>query len=125
MKKLYLLIILFVLTASALWAQAPNLQKAVSIGGSQNDFGADIHQTTDSGYIVAGQTESNIGNLTSAYGNEDFLIVKLNKNLTVKWLKAFGGIGDEKAFSVQQTKDGGYIAAGQAGSSSGQVTGNH
>jgi hypothetical protein len=97
MKKLYLLIILPALTASALWAQAPNLQKAVSIGGSQNDFGADIHQTTDSGYIVAGQTKSNIGNLTGAYGNEDFLIVKLNKNLTIKWLKAFGGIGDEKA----------------------------
>ena len=124
MKKISTLILL-VITGYLLQAQAPNLQVEKSLGGSENEFAFDIHQISDGGYIIGGQTASNDGNVTGNHGDEDFWIVKLNKNGSIKWQKALGGLGDESAFSVQETKDGGFVAAGQAGFSSGQVTGNH
>ena len=110
---------------SLLHAQAPYLQAQRSLGGSENEFAFEIHQTSDAGYIVAGQAASNDGNVSGNHGDEDFWVVKLNKNRSMQWQKALGGLGDEKAFSIQQTNDSGYIIAGQASLSSGQVTGNH
>src|SRR6478752_7773920 len=125
MKKFFILMILLLMSVSFLFAQTPDLQKAGSFGGSENEFAYEIHQTADRGYIVAGQTASNNGNVSGNHGDEDFWILKLNSNGSIKWQKALGGFGDESAFSIQQTTDGGYIATGQAGFSSGQVTGNH
>src|SRR5690349_3634454 len=103
MKKISTLILL-VITGYLLQAQAPNLQVEKSLGGSENEFAFDIHQTSDGGYIIGGQTASNDGNVTGNHGDEDFWIVKLNKNGSIKWQKALGGLGDESAFSVQETK---------------------
>jgi len=41
-----------------------------------------------------------------------FYIIKLDKNGNKIWEKAYGGSKNEEAYSVQQTKDGGYIVAG-------------
>jgi hypothetical protein len=106
-------------------AQAPILQAEKSFGGSENEFAFDVHQTSDGGYIIAGQAASNNGNVSGNHGDEDMWIIKLNKNGSIKWQKALGGLEDEAAFSVQETNDGGFIAAGEASFSSGQVTGNH
>src|SRR6185295_6310511 len=43
----------------------------------------------------------------------------------IEWEKCFGGSEFEKAWSIQQTQDGGYIFAGLASSTDGDVTGNH
>jgi len=43
-------------------------------GGSQDDDGHSIQQTSDGGYVVAGKTES------YTYGGEDFAIYKLDSN---------------------------------------------
>jgi len=43
-------------------------------GGTANDYGESIQQTTDGGYIVAGQTYS------YSHGSGDFAIYKLNSN---------------------------------------------
>ncbi len=40
------------------------------------------------------------------------LILKLDQTGTVSWQKTYGGIDYEYAFSIQQTRDGGYIVAG-------------
>jgi len=39
-------------------------------------------------------------------------VMKLDKNGYTIWEKAYGGSKNEEAYSVQQTKDGGYIVAG-------------
>jgi len=80
MKRCFIFIaqLLVISVTALLQAQAPSLQKQLSLGGSQNDFAFDIHQTPDSGYIVSGQTA------TGGYGDDDFWIAKLNKNLTIK-----------------------------------------
>jgi len=75
-------------------------------GGSYNDTAISIQQTIDGGYILAGYTES-FGN-----GKRDVYILKLDNNGNLQWYKTYGGSNDDVAFSIQQTKDGGYIVAG-------------
>jgi Secretion system C-terminal sorting domain len=98
-------------------------QKA--LGGTSAEYARSIQQTTDGGFIVAGYTSSNNGNVTGYHGNVDFWIVKLNNLGVISWQKTFGGTSQDLAQSVQQTLDGGYIVAGQTLSNDGDVTNNH
>src|SRR6185503_6760359 len=43
----------------------------------------------------------------------------------LQWQKNFGGAGNDSAYSVKPTPDGGYIVAGQSSSAGGDITGNH
>ena len=101
------------------------LQWQKSFGGSSIDIAYDIKQTTDLGFIVAGYTQSTDGDITSLHGFEDYWIIKLDNSGNLQWQKTFGGTEDERAWSVQQTADGGYIAGGYTRSNDGDVTGNH
>jgi hypothetical protein len=87
-----------------------------------------IQLTIDGGYIVAGNSYSNDGEVTGHNGStnySDYWIVKLNSFGEIKWQKSFGGSKNERAYSIQQTNDGGYIIAGYSESYDGHVTGNH
>jgi len=75
-------------------------------GGTNDDGGKSIQQTSDGGYVVAGYTES------YTYGNEDFAIYKLDSSGNKVWFKHYGGSDYDSARSIQQTSDGGYIVAG-------------
>jgi uncharacterized delta-60 repeat protein len=75
-------------------------------GGTGDDSASSIQQTSDGGYIVAGETRS------FDAGGEDFWVLKLNSDGAVAWQKRYGGTGDDYASSIQQTSDGGYIVAG-------------
>ena len=76
-------------------------------GGASSDGASSIRQTSDGGYIVAGGTNS------FGAGEGDIWVLKLNSDGTVAWQKTYGGAGDDLAFSIQQTSDGGYIVAGR------------
>jgi len=84
-----------------------NLQWAKTYGGQNWDGVSSVQQTSDGGYIVAGETVS-FGDGSSS----DFFLIKTDANGNVQWAKAYGGSGDDHAFSVRQTSDGGYIVAG-------------
>lgn len=98
-------------------------QKA--LGGTQADQAQSIKQTTDGGYIVAGWTGSNDGDVSGNHGNNDVWVVKLDPAGAIIWQKALGGSSNEQATSIQQTSTGGYILAGQTDSNDGDVYGNH
>jgi len=98
-------------------------QKA--LGGTKGDLGNAIQQTADGGYVVAGSTASNNGNVSGNNGSNDFWIVKLDASGNILWQNALGGSASDKASSVQQTADGGYIAAGVTKSNDGDVSGNN
>jgi len=95
------------------------------LGGSQNDYAYSIQQTADSGYVVAGASYSNDGNVTGNHGNFDYWVVKLDSTGTFIWQKCLGGLNDDTGRSVRQTADGGYVIAGITISNDGNVTGNH
>ncbi len=101
------------------------LQWQKCLGGSDDDEANAVHQTADGGFIVAGYSLSNNGDLTSNQGDADYWIVKLDASGTIQWQKSLGGMFDEKAYSVQQITDGGFVVAGFAASNNGDVSGNH
>jgi hypothetical protein len=107
-----------------------NLQWQKSLGGSRFDDATSVIQTSDGGYLVAGHTESNDGDVTGHHGEEapyynDSWVVKLDGAGTLQWQKCFGGKRDDGSESLVQTTDGGYVIAGYSESSDGDLTGNH
>jgi len=102
---------------------AINWQK--SLGGSGYDLANLIQQTSEGGYIVAGQSDSKDGDVTGNHGGHDYWIVKLASTGSIEWQKCFGGSGWDQYTSIQQTSDGSYIVAGYSSSNGGDVTGNH
>jgi hypothetical protein len=80
-------------------------------GGSADDIPNAIQQTTDDGYIVAGRT------LSYGKGGFDVWVIKLSASGNIVWQKTIGGSGSDLAYSVRQTKDGGYVVAGGTDSS--------
>jgi type 1 glutamine amidotransferase len=96
-----------------------------TLGGTSDEWLSSIQQTADGGYIVAGSTSSNDGDVTTNHGGRDFWVVKLNSLGAIVWQKTFGGTSNEEVLSIQKTADGGYIVAGSASSNDGDVIGNH
>lgn len=105
-------------------AQAPIIQWQKSLGGSGNDYANSVHQTADGGYIVAGYTSSNDGDVSGNHGGDDMWVVKLTAAGTVAWSRTLGGSGNDVATYVQQTADLGYVIAGNTYSNDGDVTRN-
>jgi hypothetical protein len=101
------------------------IQWQKSLGGSGYDEAYSIQQTTDGGYVVAGVSNSNDGDVTGHYGGRDYWVVKLSVSGEIQWQKSLGGSRDDYAYSIQQTMDGGYILAGGSRSTNGDVTGSH
>ena len=103
-----------------------NLQWQKSLGGTNDEALSSIQQTNDGGYIVAGYSDSNNGDVSGNHStNYDYWIIKLDSIGNLQWQKCLGGTDNDKANSIQQTNDGGYIIAGSSNSNNGDVTGNH
>jgi hypothetical protein len=83
-----------------------NHQWSKTFGGSYIDSAASIQQTSDGGYIIAG----NIG--AGRYGRYDAYLIKTDEFGNHQWSKTFGGSSYDYARSIQKTTDGGYIIAG-------------
>jgi len=96
-----------------------------SLGGTASEIPQSILQTTDGGYIVAGFSRSNDGDVSGNHGSADCWVVKLTSIGTIEWQKSLGGSGYESAISIQQTNEGGYILTGYSNSNDGDVSGNH
>jgi len=79
-------------------------------GGRATNQATAVIQTSDGGYALAGYTDS------FGAGNYDFWLVKTDANGTMLWNQTYGGTGDDEAYSLVQTSDGGYALAGYTAS---------
>lgn len=87
-----------------------------TIGGNQDDRLTSICQTTDGGYIVCGESWSDVsGEKTQnrrGMAVNDCWVVKLDANGLFRWDKDFGTNGSDYFGDVIQTADGGYMLGG-------------
>jgi len=83
-----------------------NLVWVQTIGGSGGDGAYSLWRTSDGGYVMAGATSS------FGAGGSDCFLLRTDLSGNELWHKTFGGSGQEEAYSVLQTSDGGYVLVG-------------
>lgn len=88
------------------------LQWQNTYGGSDDDRGLDIIQTTDNGYAILGYSKSVDGDLTENAGANDFWIAKLDVSGSIIWQKSFGFLGADIGYALTETNDNGYLITG-------------
>ena len=81
-------------------------------GGTWNDEASAVRQTSDGGYILAGDTMSPSGGDTT-----DAWLLKTDGDGNEEWSASFGGAGIDMARDVLQSDDGGYVFTGLTNSS--------
>ncbi len=77
------------------------------IGWAGDDYGSDVYQTSDAGYVAIGRAEAS---------TFDVLVTRLDAAGNPLWMRTYGGIGADEGYSIQQTSDGGFVAAGKTDS---------
>ncbi len=87
---------------------APDTLWTRTIGDALRDRGYSVRQTSDGGFIVAGMYGT--GSITIDLA--DFYLLKFNASGDTQWTRRYGGAGDERAFDVRETPDGGYYVGG-------------
>jgi len=75
-----------------------------NFGGEFGDWGYDVKQTQDGGYIIAGHT--------SIAGGGGIWLIKTDSFGEMVWNKILGNHFNATANSIQITNDGGYILTG-------------
>ncbi|MFZ2899985.1 MAG: PKD domain-containing protein [Saprospiraceae bacterium] len=76
-----------------------------NFGGENSDYGYSVQETSDGGFIIAGNKYSNVS-------ERDVYLIKANNLGEVMWEETFGGGNINRGESVQETFNGGYIIAG-------------
>ncbi|WP_299115599.1 hypothetical protein [uncultured Winogradskyella sp.] len=96
-----------------------------TFGGTKNDSGQAVVNTTDGGYAILGYTQSNDEDITDKLNESfDYWVMKFDAQDNLQWQKTFGGSLDERGSDIIQTQDGGYALLGYSFSSDGDVTEN-
>ncbi|HLP39770.1 BACON domain-containing protein [Lacibacter sp.] len=95
-----------------------------TFGGIKIDEAKCVLTSSDGGYVVAGESHSSDGDISSNQGNSDIVIIKTDRNGNKLWQKSFGGSGFDYANAAISTDDGGYLIAGATYSNDGDFIGN-
>jgi len=95
-----------------------------SIGGTQFDTAEKINNASDGGYIIAGASRSEDGDLSVNQGQVDGWVVKMNSNLDIVWQLSTGGSKFDYIYDVAELSDGSVIAVGDTFSNDGAISVN-
>jgi hypothetical protein len=103
----------------------PALEWSRNYGGSLQETGNDIVQTTDGGFIFCASTTSNNGDVSGALGISDIWVVKLDADGNIQWQRVLGGSSLDNPSKIMQLPTGGYLVLATTRSNDGDVSGNH
>lgn len=85
--------------------------KSYALDSSTTDVIEAVAQTNDGGLIFTGYTFSPKG-----AGSSDIFLLKTDSSGNIKWSKTYGGLGDDRSYTIQQTSDLGYVFGGSTSS---------
>ncbi len=104
----------------------PTIVWEKTYGGSNRDHGFEIIATSDGGYLIIGESESDDGDVAVNKGMGDLWILKIDEEGSLIWEKSYGGSHMDFGQSVVELSNGnGYIVVGSTQSSDGDVTENN
>jgi hypothetical protein len=69
-------------------------------GTGGEDYGWDVYETPDSGYVLAGRRAN------------DMWLLRTDASGDTIWTQTYGGVGTESALALSVTSDGGYLIGG-------------
>ncbi|HEY4800235.1 MAG TPA: T9SS type A sorting domain-containing protein [Bacteroidia bacterium] len=98
------IIVLLILTLPVMVFSQTTFEKWYDYGYGES--GACVQQTSDGGYIIAGQQFITMGVSKN-------LLIKTDSSGNVTWYKLFGGPENNQINAIRQSYDGGYIMTGQ------------
>ena len=81
-------------------------------GGTGDDRGHDIIQTSDGGFALLGYSDSTDGDLTTNQGLRDFWVVKTDPFGNISWQKSFGFSGIDEGTKILETSDNHLLLSG-------------
>lgn len=89
------------------------LEWSKTYGGSNDDRGFDVIETSDNGYAVFGFSKSDDLDASNNEGNSDLWILKITSTGDITWEKSFGFSGIDTGYSLIQTSDNGFLIVGE------------
>lgn len=94
-------------------------------GGSFTDTTYDVIETSDTGFLLIGSSDSDDVDISGNKGGYDFWVVKTDSNGTLEWEKSFGGSEIDEARSITKTNDGNYLILGDTRSTDQDISSNN
>lgn len=96
------------------------------LGGSNDEDGYSIKQTSDNGYILNGWTQSNNGNVNGNHSSfADYWVLKLDLLGNIVWQKCYGGTMQDFGYDIEIESNNSYLIGGTSQSTNGDVIINH
>ncbi|MFH0865047.1 MAG: T9SS type A sorting domain-containing protein [Bacteroidota bacterium] len=96
-------------------------------GGTHDDYGVSMAETDSSGFIIAGYSYSDDGDITTHYGLTekcDYVALKINSSADLIWAKNYGGNENDNLMGMLSTYDG-LLLYGISDSDNGNITDSH
>jgi hypothetical protein len=109
-KKInHVISLLSMILLSTFFAEGQTLKYQKVYGGYSYDYGNDLIQTTDSGYLLL-CTSNSFSN------SSDIYLLKVDKQGNYEWQRTYGGNQIEGACKIKFTQDGNIVMAGHTSS---------
>ena len=89
-----------------------NLEWSKTYGGSKDDRGQQVIQTSDGGYAITGYAMSDDGDGSNNEGFHDNWIIRLDGQGNIQWERSFGFAGHDHSYDLVETADGGFFFSG-------------
>ena len=94
-------------------------------GGMSFNYCKKVIQSSDGNFVAAGYVSGPGGDVTGYIGQYDFWVFKFDINGTILWQKCLGGSSEDKAYSVIESDDHGFVVSGTTISTDGNAISNH
>lgn len=101
-----------------------NLQWNKTYGGSKDDRGQSLVQTSDGGFALTGYAMSDDGDGSVNNGFHDNWVLKVDAQGEIEWEKSFGFSGHDHSYDIITTEDQGFFFTGFLDITSARADGN-
>ena len=92
----------------------PQLKGWRGYGGSDQDLGYTVIERSNGNFLIGGTTRSTDGDIPANAGHYDMIILEVDRSGNVVWstTDGLGTVGIDRAYSIRNTPDGGFVVGG-------------